>query len=189
MTRPSLESMVRALVAPSTQATKMPDGTVVHKVSCPSLLDQLSSREPSSGEGVRRGFGSRPAAAIEAIDMARTINNEARAWAKTLGISSSGKPATVVLRLHGASAQMDRETLADFTITVRRWWVGARILSGWDSAPFKPRNHCPICGELGTLRIVVTDRLAHCVDCKSGWDSATLGVLAEHIRAENGEAA
>jgi hypothetical protein len=72
---------------------------------------------------------------------------------------------------------------------MRRWWTQARITSGWDSRAWAPNNTCPIteCGERRTLRIRVDDQTAFCVNCRETWDSTSIGILAEHVRAENGE--
>jgi hypothetical protein len=70
---------------------------------------------------------------------------------------------------------------------MRRWWTQARIASGWDSTPWKPNNTCPHCDERRSLRIRPDDRAAFCVGCRETWDAGTIGILAEHVRAENGE--
>jgi hypothetical protein len=186
MTR-TLASMIRELTEPSKQQTKTPDGRVVWRVSAPSLLDQLSSLEPSSSEGVRRGFGSRPPAQIEAIDLAKAIDSGTRLWLRTLGDTGRGTGADVVRRLYSLTPPLDRGTVDEITSDVRRWYTSARVVSGWDSAPFRPANRCPHCEEYGSLRVNVADRLACCIECRAAWDSSTLGILAEHIRAENGE--
>jgi hypothetical protein len=189
MITPNLHQMVRELVEPMTQATRTPDGQTVHRVAAPALLDQLAGLEASSGEAVRRGFGSRPAARIEAIDAAARIDREASQWVKHLGEDDPATVKAVVRKLYSMTANLDQPTVDDITHSVRRWWTMARVLSGWDSAAFQPRNTCPHCERLGTLRIQVTDRLAHCIECRSTWDSATIGVLAAWIRNENGDTA
>jgi hypothetical protein len=70
---------------------------------------------------------------------------------------------------------------------LRTWWTQARICSGWDSKPWKPNNTCPVCSKRRTLRIRPDDRAAFCVGCRETWDQGTIGILAEHVRAENGE--
>lgn len=187
MSAPTLHQMIRELTEPTTQATKRPDGTVEHKVSAPSLLDQLSSLGPSSSEGVRRGFGSRPVANLEAVGTAKAIDRETRLWLRTLGDPGRGNGKDVVRRLHSLTPSLDQDTVDAITSDVRRWWTSARILSGWDSPSWKPNNSCPSCGERGTIRVNVADRLGCCVECRAAWDSATLGVLAEHVRRENGD--
>lgn len=70
---------------------------------------------------------------------------------------------------------------------MRRWWTQARICSGWDSLPWKPNNTCPHCEERRSLRIRPDDKTALCVNCRETWDSTNIGILAEHVRLENGE--
>lgn len=68
---------------------------------------------------------------------------------------------------------------------IRRWWYQARIVAGWDMAAWAPDNTCPVCDVRGKLRIRLDSAL--CIDCRTLWSAAELGVLAEHIRAENRE--
>lgn len=70
---------------------------------------------------------------------------------------------------------------------VRRWWTQARIVSGWDSAAWRPANTCPACEQRGGLRVRLAAEAALCIECRETWDSTTIGLLAEHIRAENFE--
>lgn len=70
---------------------------------------------------------------------------------------------------------------------LRRWWRQARILSGWDSPAWRPDNSCPVCEVRRSLRINLTTQEAVCVDCRTVWSSTDIGLLAEHIRFENGD--
>lgn len=73
---------------------------------------------------------------------------------------------------------------------VRGWWSDARMTTGWDAPPFKPRNTCPLCGVRGSLRIAADANEARCVECRCTWEgSAQISLLASHIRSENGDAA
>lgn len=185
----TLHEMITELVEPMTQVTTTPEGGLIHRVAAPALLDQLVGLEASSGEAVRRGFGSRPAARIEAIDAAARIDREASQWVKHLGEDDPATAKACVRKLYSLTAGLDQPTVHDITHNVRRWWTMARVLSGWDSPAFQPRNTCPYCERLGTLRIHIADRLATCIECRSTWDSATIGVLAAWIRSENGDTA
>jgi len=189
MSTPDLARMIRELTRPSTQRVKRPDGTSYHVASAPSLLDQLSSLEPSTAEGARRGFASRPTANLEAVDLGQSIDREAAALVRSLGEDDDGDAKAMVLKLHGLTASLDAHMVGGVTHYVHRWWASARVMSGWDAAPFRPHNTCPVCTTLGNLRIRVDEMLAHCVHCRATWDSANLGVLADHIRHENGEEA
>lgn len=70
---------------------------------------------------------------------------------------------------------------------VRRWWHQARIITGWDLPPARPFNTCPVCEHRGGLRVNLQLPAAVCIECLSIWDGDSIGVLAEHIRAENGD--
>lgn len=70
---------------------------------------------------------------------------------------------------------------------VRRWWHQARIVSGWDQAAYRLFNTCPICETRGSLRIKLEVHAALCVECREVWDAETIGLLAEHVRTENGD--
>lgn len=115
----------------------------------------------------------------------------------------SGTIACVQL-LHGLSASAqhcgrraagrDRETRKITCCTwhqidhdIRGWWTQARIVTGWDAPAWNPDNTCPVCGERGTLKIRLVEQLAMCTKdaCRTTWDSETIGLLAEHIRAES----
>lgn len=69
---------------------------------------------------------------------------------------------------------------------VRYWWRQARIISGWDSPPWRPYNTCPNCSKRKGLRINSMAHTAVCVECRTVWEPSTIGLLAEHIRQENG---
>ena len=66
---------------------------------------------------------------------------------------------------------------------VQRWWSQARIISGWDIPPFRPRATCPVCEASGSLRVKLDG--ASCVECQSLWGPGEVGLLAEHIRQES----
>lgn len=189
MTTPTLARMVKELTTPWTQRVRRPDGSSHHVVSAPSLLDQLSSLEPSTAEGARRGFASRPTANLEAVDLAQAIDREASALVRNLGEDDPPTTKDCVLKLHGMTGWVTDDRVEEITTYVHRWWASARVLSGWDAAPFRPHNTCPVCETLGNLRIRVDDRLAHCIHCRATWDSSNLGVLAAWIRQENGDEA
>lgn len=70
---------------------------------------------------------------------------------------------------------------------VRRWWRQARVISGWDSPAWRPRNTCPVCEQTQSLRINLVEQTGLCIECRSIWGPDEIGVLAEWIRAENAE--
>lgn len=69
---------------------------------------------------------------------------------------------------------------------VRGWWRQARIIAGWDSPTYRPFATCPSCSKRAGLRINLTSHTAVCVECRTVWGPESIGVLAEHIRRENG---
>lgn len=72
---------------------------------------------------------------------------------------------------------------------IARWWTWARVVTGWDTAAWQPANTCPLCGTRGTLRVRLDEQRGTCVNdaCRETWDHTNIGLLAEHIRAENND--
>ena len=160
-----------------------------HVTSNPPLLAQLDeSAMPSNNriDGAGTIAGSRPSASLDAIDTANRIHTDATQWLHNLGLTTTGTTIDRIRRLTPEAL-----TYADLARDIRRWWTWARITTGWDQPAWNPDNTCPICTRRGTLRIRLADKLATCIDdtCRTTWDEATIGLLADHIRTENGEAA
>ena len=67
----------------------------------------------------------------------------------------------------------------------------AAIVTGWEVPPRRLHNTCPLCGVLGSLlvRLDVTTSsgTALCTECHETWAETTIGLLAQHLLAENGE--
>lgn len=178
-----------------------------HVTVTPALLTQLyDSVAPSSSveAGVTRPAASRPAARLDAIDLAVRIDNEAEQWIRYLEADDPRTPLGRVRRVGSLLPALNKSnhrrpmwengviTCCDFhwlEHSVGRWWIAARILTGWDEAPWQPDNTCPLCGVRGTLRIRLAEHLALCVNdvCRETWDDTTIGLLADHIRAENND--
>lgn len=188
-----LVDMVRELCEPTQHRepyyTSITGKTLHHSTYAPPLILQLlDAVEPSSstegGSGTARIAGSRPAARIDAIDTAVRIETDAARWLRRLDASDDGEALDLVLRLH-PFALTDSELARD----VRRWWTWARIVTGWDLPAWQPDNTCPLCGVRGTLRVRLVEKLATCINdnCRETWDEATIGLLADHIRAENND--
>lgn len=162
-----------------------------HHVRVPSLLTQLWENDIPSGateDGPRAGYASKPAARLDALDTAARIDLEASAWVRDLGEPDRHLDTTATIRqLHGLSASADFETRRAITTDVRRWWIRARIVTGWDSPAWTPDNTCPSCSERGTLRVRLADHIGTCVNdaCRIVWDEGTIGLLADHIRVES----
>lgn len=171
-----------------------------HTTNNPPLLDQLADAiEPKSSveAGTARPATSRPSAALDAIDTAIRIDTDAARWLRHLGQDDPGNTLECVRQLGALAVSTDHCgrakphgnccTYHRIESDVRRWWSWARIVTRWDLPAWQPDNTCPLCGTRGTLRVRVTEKLATCIDdtCRETWDDTTIGLLADHIRAEN----
>lgn len=168
-----------------------------HVTHVPSLLEQLrKAGRPSTGENSPGAYSSRPAAHIEAMDTLLIIDREASRWVRVLGAQDPDTTEQCILRLHGLHAGLtacrskrtSKHGCCDahrIEADIKRWWTQARIVTGWDSAAWRPDNTCPMCGKRGTLRVRFSAASALCIDCRETWDRETLGLLAQHINLEN----
>lgn len=188
--------------------------TAYHPSRVPALVQQLLGAAPSgTGEMSRSTPQSRPAARIEALDTIMAIDDEAARWVRRLGeddpgdqldretrrpVRGSGTIACITMLAglhpqvpHCRKGQGERSEAGrwccprhELESDVRHWWHQARIITGWDTAAFRPHNSCPVCEQRDSLRIKADAAL--CVECRSIWAGADqLNVLARHIRAEN----
>jgi len=182
-----------------------------HQTTSPSLLEQLWSAVEASGsvEGGQRSFSSKPSARLDSIDAAQRIDTGAFTWLRKLGLVDAYDDDTIpdtaaaVKRLGALAAnvhscsrhrgKIDKKTgewcceYHAIEHDVRSWWITARVLTGWDSPAWQPANSCPLCEVKGGLRVKLEHRTAVCVECGSTWSPETIGLLADHIRAENHE--
>jgi hypothetical protein len=180
-----------------------------HLTMVPPLLVQLEMSDVASkGDvGSGSGYGSRPAASIEAIETLMLIDDEACRLLYKLGVDDPNQKidrrthlpvdsqrgcnviavTRVVNRVHGLYPSQDSATRADIERAVARWWSQARITSGWDSPAWRPDNTCPVCEQRRSLRIKLADQMGFCVECRSMWDPSEIGLLADWIRLENAE--
>lgn len=161
-----------------------------HITRAPALIAQLWANDvPSAGaeEGPRPSFSSRPAARLDALDTAVRIDLQASRWVRDLGQDDPNSTIECIRLLHTLAIAAEDVTRRAIEHDIRHWWIRARIVTGWDSPAWTPDNTCPQCGERGTLRVRLADRLATCVDdgCRVTWDESTIGLLADHIRAES----
>lgn len=179
---------------PRTTQRTNPDGTTylltdTHRTISLPLLEQLTSAIATTGaiEGGAHTFASKPAARVDAIDVLQAIETEAQTWCRTLQLpiadKQTGMPLEVRALVRAAAANAGDRMTAD----LRTWWIRARTVTGWDSPSWRPDNTCPLCGIKGGLRVRLDAQTGMCVECGEGWDSSTIGLLADHIRAENGE--
>lgn len=180
-----------------------------HVTNNPPLLVQLRRSVMPTNTQTEDNAGtvatSRPAASVAAIDTAKQIRTDAAQWLRDLDADDTGDSIAVVRRLASLAPSQDhcgkRTPRRDITgrvtcctahrieADVRRWWTWARMATGWDTPPWQPHNTCPLCGTHDSLRIRPVEKIASCTagTCRAVWDEATIGILAEHIRNENGE--
>lgn len=173
--------------------------TADHVTDQPPLLTQLDQSISPSGQGGEVGAaapGSRPTANLDAIAAACDIDLAAARWVRDLGEDDPQNTIGLILRLHGLSASVHRCdraagragraccTYHQLEVDVRSWWVRARVLTGWDTKARKLDGTCPLCGERGTVQVRLSSGLGACTSCHETWDAETIGILAEHMRAE-----
>lgn len=162
-----------------------------HVTKVPPLLAQLWANDvhsSSAEDGPRPGFASKPAARLEALDAAARIDVQASRWITDLGEQPRSLSTDDIIRqLHGLAASADDVTRRAIERSVRSWWTQARIVTGWDSPAWSPDNTCPSCGERGTLKIRLAEHIGMCTaeECRATWEPETIGLLADHIRAES----
>lgn len=203
MTRPPMHAAdhIRELIRPYattetvTQPTEGADGRWrttrrLHTVHHPSLLDQLEQAITgasglSDEDAGKATFTSKPAARVEALDVLAMIDRESLDLAVELDLEQEPRTVTVVPhmaltpRLLAISGKVgDREHPV-----VARWWTSARITTQWESRPFHPKGApCPQCWEATGLRVVLSDELARCTECRHTWDGPGFRVLAQHVK-------
>jgi hypothetical protein len=179
-----------------------------HRTVEPPLLEQLyQSVEPSSSAeaGAARPASSRPAARLDAIDTANRIDSWAAAWLAHLEVTDHLDSIGRIRRLGSllpSIERCDRRTperddqqqviccnAHQLEADIGRWWTWARVVTGWDTPAWQPANTCPLCGTRGSLRVRLDEQRATCINdaCRETWDTATIGLLAEHIRRENND--
>lgn len=199
--RMDLADYVRELTLPHTHTETYPTKSITgpgfvdtrYTTHVPSLLTQLWDNDiPSSTAetGTRPGFASKPAARLDALDAAVRIDLEANRWVTDLGEHARTTDTRQVIRqLHSLVPSADPVTRHAIEHDVRRWWIRARIETGWDSPAWTPDATCPQCGMRGTLKIRLAEHIGRCVNdaCGATWSEATIGLLADHIRAESAD--
>lgn len=153
-----------------------------HRAVSPPLLEQLWSAVVSNGanDGGAHAFASKPAARIDAVDVAQAIDSGVTQWLNRHNLDHPGDVSQALRRAAAAAGE-------DIYRDVRSWWIRARAVTGWDSPAWRPDNTCPLCEQRGQLRVRLDEAVATCLGCDEAWDRETIGLLAEHIRAENFE--
>lgn len=165
-----------------------------HQTAVPPLIAQLWANDiPSAVQGDaaddagRPTFASKPAARLDALDTAARIDLYAEQWIHKLGVTPrSSSTIVMVQQLHGLTPSQLPLIRREVEHDIRRWWIWARVVTGWDAPAWKPAATCPQCAELGSIRIKLAEHHATCVNdaCRATWDETTIGLLADHIRSE-----
>lgn len=197
--RPDLTDIVQELTQPHTHrepyTVHTTDGweTRHHTTRVPSLMQQLWDNDTPSAavqDGPRPGYASKPVARLDALDTATRIDLDAAAWIRDLGEDDRHTDTAATIRqLHALSVSADQVTRDAIEADIRAWWTRARIVTGWDSPAWEPDATCPVCSERGTLRVRLSTQIGMCVNdaCRSVWEPTSIGLLADHIRAESAE--
>src|SRR6266508_4182256 len=98
------------------------------------------------------------------------------------------------------AATQDANNQAALLDELRRWRTWCAVMTGWQSPLYQPHAPCPHCDQRGTLRVNLARQSAFCttktwspergehVWCAT-WNPATIGVLADHVRATTVERA
>lgn len=165
----------------------------LHWTRHPSLLDQLRAAE-TAGQGssdgpMTGGYESRPTARLEALDRLHAIDQAVDDWL-VRKLHTYGQRTTLEENLRalvGAAGDLDALGRTALAREVCRWLTWARVVTGWESAPWRPNAACPMCEQRGGLRVRLEDHAAACLDCGETWDHGTLGLLADHLRDLNAE--
>lgn len=134
----NLHDYIQALTEPTTHHepyTLQDHGTwitVRHRTLSPPLLKQLwdAVTATSAHTGGANTFASKPAARLDAIDVAQTIDQAVTTWLKRLNLPHPGDPITALKRAAANAGDA-------ITNDARSWWIQARTVTGWDSPAWK----------------------------------------------------
>lgn len=156
-----------------------------HRVHTPGLLQQMREQihdatERPDERGGKNSLGSKPPTNLDVIDRLAAITRGVQEWR---GIRQLPHLETELRHLVGDAANhFDLDEQQRLAHDTDRWVTWARIVTGWDTPPFRPHVPCPDCGDRA-LRIHLGDANAYCAHCGTTWDRATLGILAARITA------
>lgn len=165
----------------------------LHAVTLPGLLAQVHDMfEPSAAadEGARTIPASRPPLNLEAINTHTVVVLAVTRWCWTLHLDLRDTVESNIRGLVGAAAALDSDTQAALLAELRTWRRRAAVLTGWQTAPFRPDATCPHCGSRRTITVNLDRKEAFCngardgVSCEAWWDAGTIGILADHVRLE-----
>jgi len=164
----------------------------------PGLLQQMADlmlpgADPDAGAGKP---GSRPPGNWAALADHSMITIEVTRWCWDLRLDIRPTVEGNVRQLVGAVS--DSDVRARLEKDLRRWHRVAQHVTGWRTPPAEVRAPCPALTERDgqtvecqrrTLRVNYQDAEAYCSSCGTTWDRATVGLLAETVRAYNATSA
>jgi len=189
LTEPRVQRTRQWVPVPGAAPPRLEERVV--EVRMPGLLAQLEHPADDSTAGSSStGPGSRPPGSLEGASWLQVVEREARVvassmLARLLGMAVPGVQVTIrPRRVHDSIAvvrryvgDLDRDELLDVERAVRRWWARARIVTTWDTAPFKPHAACPHCAHVGRLQLRTRPIVLVCLECGEAWDTASLADL------------
>lgn len=149
----------------------------------PPLIVQLGQHLAGSTAGTAAsGYDSKPPGSLDAVDCLRTIRKQSRWWLRLLAASSTPDLGADLVTLASRAHELDADDIRFLDRDVLRWWASARIATTWEEAPIKANVPCMVCSRRGGVRVCLNPLAAWCRHCGSAWDSATIGILGEHVR-------
>lgn len=154
-----------------------------HEIRVPGLIEQLylAATDPSlhaEEGGTRMKPKSKPPLAVEAMSRFQDIDRAARRWVKSVRVEEHADLGRCVRELVSAAAGQrgylawDEDTIDALLVEMRQWRRWAAVLTGWESAPWRPYIKCPVCEGVSTIWVNMAAGSAYCASCMFSWDDA-----------------
>lgn len=196
--RRTISDDINALIRTKTIATPVErpaqtdDGTWTtvienHVVTHESLLDQLGDTVTASpltnADAYSGNAGSKPPSRLDAIALLHRIKKESRAIADTIRLRRTRDLVDRLSAIAGATPDLSEDDRAWIQKRTRSWVITARIVTGWDAAPYAPDVPCPNidCERRASLRIRLDDRVGSCIECGEVWDTDRVEQLGHYV--------
>jgi hypothetical protein len=158
-----------------------------HTVQMPPLLEQvrLASEGTNGASDSTGGYESRPAAALDAIDVEIRIEVQCATFLRGTGKAQHGGLEANLRLMSARMPTLTDKDIAEAQKLVRTWWVAAKIVAGLEERPQTPHIHCPLCDHVDTIRVRLdatsVTGIAWCKDCGEAWDEENIGLLIAEI--------